>query len=322
MKKILWVLLDNRMGSIGQAKGITAKLNPEKYEIIEKKLDYNKLSGLPNFMRGKTLLGLTPACKKLIAAPFPDLVLSTSRRTVPVARFIKKLSHATKLIQLMYPGHTGIKEFDLAIVPEHDKNKAHYKNIRYIVGAPHRTTDDNLKAAGEKWNETFAKLPRPLTALIIGGSIKGKAFSIENAVELGQKVAALKKQIGGSLLITTSRRTGETAQEAVLKELKDIPAHTFLWGDKNDNPYLGYLAAADQIIVTGDSVSMCSEACGTGKPVFVFTGRKWLTRKHIRFIASLYKNGYAAALKLCNVGFKPKKSLNAAIDAVKMIEKL
>lgn len=319
MKKTLWVLLDSRMGSVGQARGVMQQLNPDSFETVEKKLAYTKLSGLPNFLRGKTLVGLTPESKKQICAPFPEIVLSTSRRTVPVARYIKKLHPETKLVQLMYPGRTGLKEFELAIVPEHDKNKHFYQNIHYIVGSPHRTTPEALTEAENQWAEKFNNLPKPLTALIIGGAIKGKEFSEENARELGRRVKMLKKKIGGSLLVTSSWRTGKKAETIVMEELEGIPAYTYLWGDKNSNPYLGYLACADNIVVTGDSVSMCSESCGTGKPVFVFTGRHWLTRKHIRFIASLYKNGYAAALKERNLKFKPKAALNAAYDAAKLI---
>ena len=117
MKKKLWVLLDSRTGSVGQARGVIQQLNPDNYDIVEKSLEYTKFSGLPNFLRGKTLIGLTPKSKKIISSPFPDMVLSTSRRTVPVARFIKKQNPATKLIQLMHPGRTGLREFDLAIVP-------------------------------------------------------------------------------------------------------------------------------------------------------------------------------------------------------------
>jgi mitochondrial fission protein ELM1 len=39
-----------------------------------------------------------------------------------------------------------------------------------------------------------------------------------------------------------------------------------------DNPHLGHLAWADTFIVTADSVSMLSEACSTGKPVYVVGG--------------------------------------------------
>ena len=322
MKKILWVLLDSRMGSVGQARGVDGFLDKEKYEIVEKNLEYTKLSGLPNFLRGKTLVGLTPDSKKQITGPFPDMVLSISRRTVPVARYIKKQNKNTKLIQLMHPGKTGLKEFDLVLVPEHDKNKKAYPNIKYIVGAPHRITEKVLSEAKEKWEPEFAHLPKPLTAVIVGGAIKKKEFSLENATDLGNKIKTLKEKHGGSILITTSRRTGEKAQNAIMDALKDVPAHTFLWGEKKENPYMGYLACADNIVVTGDSVSMCCESCGTNKPVFVFTGKKWLTRKHIRFVASLYKSSYAIALKEKNLSFKPKHALNAAGEAAQEIEKL
>ena len=215
-----------------------------------------------------------------------------------------------------------MKEFDLVLVPEHDKNKTSYSNIRYIVGAPHRVTEKVLNENKAKWEPVFSDLPKPWTAVVIGGAIKNKEFSLENAAELGKKIKELKQSIGGSILVTTSRRTGAKAEKLIMDTLKDVPAYTFLWGDKKENPYMGYLACADNIVVTGDSVSMCCEACGTGRPVFIFTGRHWLTRKHIRFIASLYKNGYAAALKAYNLNFKPKAKLNAAVDAAKLIDKL
>ena len=322
MKEKLWMLLDSRMGSVGQARGVISCLDTDKYEIIEKNLEYTKLSGLPNFLRGKTLVGITPESKKQIIAPFPDIVLSISRRTVPIARYIKKQNKNTKIIQLMHPGKTGLKEFDLVLVPEHDKNKKSYSNMHYIVGAPHRINATVLQEAQEKWAKEFEHLPKPLTAVIVGGAIKKKDFSLDNAIDLSNKIRTLKEQYGGSILITTSRRTGEKAEKAIMETLKDIPAHTFLWGEKKENPYMGYLACADNIVVTGDSVSMCCEACGTNKPVFVFTGKKWLTRKHIRFVASLYKNGYAVALKERNLTFRPQKALNAAIDAADKIEKL
>ena len=322
MKKVLWVLIDNRMGSVGQARGIVGQLNHEHFDVIEKKADYTKLSGLPNFVRGKTLMGLTAESKKEFKAPWPDLVLSISRRTVPVARYIKKQNPKTKLIQLMYPGETGIDEFSLVLLPEHDKDKPFHKSFRYLIGAPHRITREALNEAKEKWQDSFKDLPRPLTAVIVGGSIKKRLFTLENAKDLAAKIAALHKRVGGSILITTSRRTGEEAQKLIMDQIKDIPQHTYLWGNKAENPYMGYLACADYIVVTGDSVSMTSEACGTGKPVFVFEGDGWLTKKHYRFIHSLYENRYAVPLDLKYLGFQANTSLNAAIDAAREIERI
>ena len=42
-----------------------------------------------------------------------------------------------------------------------------------------------------------------------------------------------------------------------------------VWDGSGDNPYFGFLALADAIVVTEDSVNMVTEAAGTGKPVYV-----------------------------------------------------
>ena len=108
-----------------------------------------------------------------------------------------------------------------------------------------------------------------------------------------------------------------------MKNLSSIPNYNYLWGASGDNPYLGYLAIADDIIVTGDSVSMCSEASSTQKPVRIFTGSNWLTQKHLRFVNSLYNKQYATPLEQTNLTFTPNKTpLNTAQDIAKIISDL
>lgn len=323
MTRTLWALLDNRRGSVGQALGVIDALNKTDINVIEKHIDYNRYSGLPNWIRGRSLLGLTQASKHLICPPFPDFVLSISRRTAPVARYIKKQSPHTKLIQLMHPGKTGLKEFSLVIVPEHDKNKKHTANVHYIVGCPHRINQNYLQEARSKWKQVFAHLPRPLTAVIIGGSIKGKPFTTENASALADSICKLKQDIGGSILVTTSRRTGTEAQNIIMQKLEHIPQYSYLWGDKGENPYGGFLACADNIVVTADSVSMCCEATGTGKPIYLFTGKNWLTPKHLRFADSLCQTGCAILLEdKKSSTSRPTNSLNAATEIADLIDKL
>ena len=51
----------------------------------------------------------------------------------------------------------------------------------------------------------------------------------------------------------------------------DCPADVYRWfRGAAENPYLGYLALADSIIVTCESMSMLTEACATRKPVYMF----------------------------------------------------
>lgn len=324
MKKTVWVLIDNRMGSVGQARGVAQELDGEVFESQEKKIVYNQFAGLPNWVKGVSLIGVEKESKKTLVPPYPDVVISASRRTATVARYIKKKSGGkTKIVQLLHPGNSGLEDFDLIFLPEHDADRRKVtKNTIFTVGCPHRINEKSLKEAKAKWEEKFANLPKPLTTVIVGGSIKGKPFSLDNARKLIDDVITFKNQIGGSVLITTSNRTGKEAQELIMNRLREsgLPKYTYLWGDKSENPYIGFLAMADNVIVTGESVSMCSEACGTGKPVFIFAGEKWLTPKHYRFIKSLYDGKYATALDEKNAAFKPKGGrLNAAKDVAEKI---
>lgn len=296
MKKSIWILLDNRIGSRHQAEGVAHYLDSTKFEIIFKEIEYTKWAVLPNFLRGKTLLGIAEKSVKELKSPFPDFVLSASRRCAPIARWIKKHNSSTKLIQLLHIGRTGAKEFAAIFAPEHDSYKYHAPNIHYTIGSPHFVTNEKLDAAKKEWDEKFAHLSRPITALIIGGSIKKHPFSIENAKALAEQIKNLKAKDGGSLLITTSRRTGLDAEKAIMEQLQSIPNYAYLWGNKDKNPYFGFLACADNLIVTGDSVSMCCEATAANKPLAIFTGNNWLTAKHLRFVQSLYEKHYATDL--------------------------
>ena len=105
MKKTIWALMDDRAGSVGQAKGIFPVIEDE-FEIIEKKIVYNRLAALPNMLRGKTLIGVNrKESSPLKNEPFPDAVLSISRRTAPIALWLKKASKGkTKIIQRRFPG--------------------------------------------------------------------------------------------------------------------------------------------------------------------------------------------------------------------------
>ena len=146
-----------------------------------------------------------------------------------------------------------------------------------------------------------------------GGAIKNKPFTTENARRLGESIRKIKEQTSGSILITTSRRTGAEAENIIKKEIEGIPAYTYWWGEKKDNPIMGFWALADNIIATGDSVSMPCECCGSGKPVLLFTGEGWLTPKHERFVKSLIDGGYAVHIDAPDaLSFRPQKTLNPA----------
>jgi hypothetical protein len=105
---------------------------------------------------------------------------------------------------------------------------------------------------------------------MVGGNAGPYVLDRDAATLLGRSASAFAKARGGSLLISTSARTPKKVIPA-LEAAIDCPAHFFRWSrDAAENPYLGYLALADAIIVTCESMSMLTEACATLKPVYMF----------------------------------------------------
>lgn len=284
----LWLLLDDRAGNRAQVLGVAESLG---WPFLAQELTYNPLAALPNSVVGTSFNGLTASSRVNLVAPWPDVVIAAGRRTAPVARRIKELSGGKAfLCQLMHPGPAGADDFDLIAVPRHDRMPDR-PNLMQIIGAPHRITVRRLDEEGAKWRERFAHLPRPWIALIVGGTNKRRVFTDAMAAELGTAANAVAADAGGSLLITTSRRTGEAAT-ALYGEI-EVPHFAFRWGDAGDNPYFGYLALADAIVVTGDSVSMVSEACASTAPVYVHAPKALVALKHTRLHEDLYAQSTA-----------------------------
>lgn len=288
----IWVLHDDRAGHKSQSLGVAEALGLP-YRSID--LDYTAAADLPNFLMGASFGGLTTDTRVQLTAPWPHLVIAAGRRTAPVARHIKDLSQGTcRIVQIMLPGHGALDKFDLIVAPNHDRPNPR-DNLITMTGAPHRFTRARLDATANEWRDRFAHLPRPWIALLMGGGSKRKGFPEKLARDLSHTANALARSAGGSLLLTTSRRTDDKAAQALLAEIT-VPSHVFQWGEGGDNPYAAYLACADHIIVTGDSISMASEACASSKPVLLYAPKEIASHKHRMFAAELFAGGHARPL--------------------------
>lgn len=285
----IWVLADDRAGNRAQCLGVAERLG---LPFDVKEIRYNAWVKLPNALRGASLIGVDRNSKAGLKSPWPDIIIAAGRRTAPIARYIKQHNPKAYLTQLMWPD-AAQKDFDCIVLPSHDREHSNTPNVLRVLGAPHRITLATLEAAHRKWQPVFASLPSPRIAVLVGGSSKHGTFSTQDFGELGRLTAKLAASVNAGLLITTSRRTGKQGEEALMNPLSTIPVHVHSWQNpQGDNPYHGYLALADVIIVTGDSVAMCSEACASGKPVLIYVPDN-LSAKHARFIDSLIAAGYA-----------------------------
>lgn len=290
----IWVLADDRPGNVNQAVGV-AEAMACPFKRID--ISYGGAARLPNFIRRASLLGVTPRSREKLQAPWPDLVIAAGRRTAPVARWIKRQSGGkTRICQIMRPDG-GEREFDLIAVPAHDGVRP-AENVLEIPGAPHRISETRLVLEGKAWQGKFQGMPRPLIALIVGGSTKKTRFTAAMARDVTETAINAARYNGGSLLVTTSRRTGRE-NEALIAELLEkahVPFHLHGWNSTEDNPYFGFLALADILIVTGDSVSMCCEACAALGGVYIYAPDGIAAPRHRRLHQNLFDRGFARPL--------------------------
>ena len=294
------MLLDDRPGNCNQVLAVAEVLG---WPFATKEIGYGPLARLPNWLLGRSLLGLTPAARAVLVPPWPALVIAAGRRSLPVVRWLKRRQPATFLVQLMWPG--SARGLDLIAVPAHDRLPEWPQLVR-TQGVPHRITAARLAEAAAALAPRLADLPRPWIACLIGGSNRPVPFTRADAAALGRQANALARARAGSLLITSSRRTDARWLPALLGTLEG-PRLVHRWTPRtpdrsrdgsfddrpetSDNPYLGLLGAADAIIVTADSASMCTEACATGKPVFLFHPAAGVSTRIARLHAALESQG-------------------------------
>jgi hypothetical protein len=284
----IWVLADDRPGNVAQALGVAEVLG-EPFSI--RPIRYDAFGGLPNLVRGRSLLGIARPERDLLVPPWPRLVVAAGRRTAPVGRWIKAVSGRARLVQIMDPGWPGRGDFDLIAAPIHDA-RVPGENVIRTLGSCHRVVPDLLAREKAAWEGRLAHLPRPFLVLVVGGKTKDYDFTPAFGRQLAALASASQARTGGSILVTTSRRTAPDLAAVIAENLPE-PNIFHYWREGGENPYFAFLASADCIIVTGDSMNMCSEACATPAPVYIFAPSGLTNRKHARLHTLLFERGYA-----------------------------
>jgi mitochondrial fission protein ELM1 len=306
-----WWITNGAAGFRTQARGLAEPVIPG---AVEKTVDVRAPWSLaPPALWPLTLMGLDPN-KDRLEPPWPDVVVSCGRKAAKAAIAIKRASGGRTLaVHIQHPLAPS-SEFDLIIPMRHDPPLAG-PHVVPIDLALHDVTPEVLAKAAEAWRERFSGLPRPLTGVLLGGSTKRRPFTVEQGRALVERLKGLRAD--GGLAITPSRRTPAEVK-AALREAFAGDAGVFLWDETGDNPYRGILALSDRLIVTGDSVSMVSEAVATGHSVAVFDLGGGA--RHQRFIGNLVERKVVSLLD--GSPFVAGTGLNATPQATAALRRL
>ncbi len=261
-----WALLAHRVGDNSQVLALAEALG---WPYEAKRLAYRSFEWLVSWPFASTAIGVDRDRSSPLAAPWPELVLTSGRRNEPIARWIQSQApHPVRRVHVGRPWER-IENWDL-IVTTPQYRLPHLPNVLHNELPLHRVDLTALREEAEPWAAQRGDLPRPRIAVLVGGSSGPYVFDPQAAEEMGRRLTAHARERGGSLLVTTSARTRDEATDALLDAI-DVPTWAYRWrpGDPR-NPYRALLGSADEIVVTGDSMSMMSEACATGRPVYVY----------------------------------------------------
>ena len=263
---LCWVVSDGTTGMMAQSLALAESLGISFFDM---RMFPSPIYRMIPQMGAVPFMPISPIrADRKSGPPWPDLIISCGRRMVGTCLAIQRQNAGqTKLVHIQDP-RVDPSYFDAMVVPMHDRISAeNHSHIVPSLGSLNRLTMPKIAEAAANLQPEFASVRQPICAVMIGGNNKRYRPNEADFQRLAGQLAEHAKNTGAFLYLVPSRRTPKKGLKILSNALQGC-AHGF-WDGQNDNPYPGILGLADHIIVTSDSVNMVSEACITGKAVYV-----------------------------------------------------
>lgn len=263
----VWLILGDKLGDNAQAHIIAEGLG-WPFEVKQLYFCEPYVVGKPPFKA--SLYHIDQERSATLQPPWPDLIITVGRRPCMAALWVHEQSAKSVKLVLLGRPKRWLERFDLVIAPVQYRLPQR-ANVLHIDLPLMRVDTDSIDAAATSWTPRLAELSRPLIALFIGGPTKPFVLNKKIALHLLHSSAQIAAHSGGTLYVTTSRRTPITVVETVQQNLPpNVLFYRWTANNTDDNPYRALLGTADQFIVTGDSISMLVEVVRLGKPLAIF----------------------------------------------------
>ena len=262
----VWIAVTDKIGHVNQCIALTDALGraPDRIERIT---GFNLRHG-PLVKILRRVSGLAQTMRLVTGTPLPErLVLVVSGRSSELAAVLLRRRMGSRL----YAISVGVpvrhaRAIDLAIVNEaelakwhrrRDTDRAETEEIAIIGALARRFPEAN---PGDRQGA-------PLTAVLIGGENRHFALTGDHFRDQLSRIRAIACTEEDGIEIALSRRTSASTEILVREAFSGAPVRVH--GRDQSRAYRSLLDRADRFVVTPDSVTMLSEVCLTGKPVYV-----------------------------------------------------
>ena len=282
-----WLITDGKTGMLVQCRGVADALGLNYVHKQVSPVGMHRLLSPWMMPRRSERLGEKGS---VLSPPWPDVAIATGRLSIPYIRSLSRLAGPNTYSVVLQDPKTGLRTADLIWVPQHDRLRG--ANVITTLTAPHSYSQARLADLRRTMPAWIAALPPPRVAVLLGGDGGGYRFTEADVLRLANTLGALAA-LEVSFLITPSRRTPPDLLKAVDQATQSRPR--VLWAGEGENPYPDFLAHADTLVVTADSVNMTGEAGATGRPIYVFEPSGG-SAKFARFHDSLRRHGITRPL--------------------------
>ena len=259
-----WIITDEKIGMQVQVRGVAGALG---LAIEHKRVAPAGLYRILSPWGPVARRDLLDTHDGILTPPWPDIAIATGRLSIPYLRTLRRLAGPATFTVVLQDPKTGPGTADLIWVPEHDRLRG--ANVITTPTAPHGFTAVRLALLRRDMPPAITALPAPRVSVVLGGPSGTHSYTDADAQRLATALASIAR-LGASFLITPSRRTPQSLLAAVDAATARSPRILWRGTDGAANPYPDFLAHADWLVVTADSVNMTGEAASTGKPVYVF----------------------------------------------------
>ncbi len=280
---VVWIVSDGNPGHYNQSRAMAEAVRDARGWTVEWVTVRPRYRGflrplvysVVNAFAGR--MGLAMACRLFaidaLPASRPSMVISSGGTTA----VFNVLAASAFGCPNFFLGRPPLRfdRFSRILLSEEAGDEPNAVRLPFL---PTPITPGQAEEAGAALRQEIGAGVSPLWTMLIGGSSRSHRFKEDDWRALAAGMNRLSARYGGRWLITTSRRTGETAETILRRELDAGSIAEATWWQERPRPVMpAYLGACDAAFCTQDSLTMLTDAMASARPVFA------LSPKHVVF---------------------------------------
>jgi mitochondrial fission protein ELM1 len=267
----IWVLLTHAPGDNDQSLALADALGASSVvKYIDWPLtDPEQDRALVRALLANTAEALARRDTIGLQGPWPRIVICCGRRADRVGFWVKRQSGGHTKVVSIGRAHQPVARYDLLAAPPQYALPERANIVRLPLPLARRRQDNAPSRGNAAAGSNMVPVTKPWFTILLGGEVKEFVVSPQELERTARAAQEAADRHGGSVVVSTSRRTSPEMLAAVERVLKNPYIYRWSPANRDENPYEVLLAQSAALFVTADSASMMLDCAASGTPTFV-----------------------------------------------------